>query len=480
MSNFSILLKSAISMNDISNRSLSMALNLDRTRLQKILSGDRMMVYSTLEALFSRLSLPKQLNEALRYSFAKEHYGSDAYNNIEFTISRLCEMHQFQEKMPDLNPELYSNSAFMKKVNNIIQQELAMAEPLIYTNFSFQQQALRTYFLNILRSKDRYIDFRHIHLNSLDDTTQKQIDNYLCAFEFAGYGYNTYGYSIHNPCSISLLTPLPFFIITRKSALLFSKNQDFFIEEQTPKGIESMRQYFEKIYSVCIPFANNLETPEDFSNFLSVMTTHQTQTDINTTTLFDMSRNVCAASFLTNEILNESLPETYLYKEYLANGIGDFYQNFRKFHISFMFDHDSLFDFMNDDSEICDYHYITLDGLSLSPQHKLTILQSFYDYLTSNLGEGHLLNTSLIQFPDYFHLNVIPGGFTLGFNFKTYNPETKQLALSVASTMDPILYKNFLNFSEFMIHSPYIYSHEHTCAVWKNALEYYKSSHNLS
>lgn len=47
MSEFSTLLKSALSMNDVSNRSLSQTLNIDRSRFQKILSGERHMDYDT-------------------------------------------------------------------------------------------------------------------------------------------------------------------------------------------------------------------------------------------------------------------------------------------------------------------------------------------------------------------------------------------------------------------------------------------------
>ena len=76
MSEFSTLLKSALSMNDVSNRSLSQTLNIDRSRFQKILSGERHMDYDTFESICSRLTVPEKLNEDLRVAYAVEHFGA--------------------------------------------------------------------------------------------------------------------------------------------------------------------------------------------------------------------------------------------------------------------------------------------------------------------------------------------------------------------------------------------------------------------
>ena len=67
---------------------------------------------------------------------------------------------------------------------------------------------------------------------------------------------------------------------------------------------------------------------------------------------------------------------------------------------------------------------------------------------------------------------------TLGFNFKTYHPDTRELNVSIAATMNPVIHKHFANFSSFLVHSPFTYSAEHTEMVLKNALEYYASIHS--
>lgn len=59
MSEFSTLLKSALSMNDVSNRSLSQTLNIDRSRFQKILSGERHMTMIHLNLSAPVLQSPK-------------------------------------------------------------------------------------------------------------------------------------------------------------------------------------------------------------------------------------------------------------------------------------------------------------------------------------------------------------------------------------------------------------------------------------
>lgn len=98
MSEFSTLLKSALSMNDVSNRSLSQTLNIDRNRFQKILSGERHMDYDTFESICSRLTVPEKLNEDLRVAYAVEHFGKDNYDVIQHIIDRLCKMAKAENK----------------------------------------------------------------------------------------------------------------------------------------------------------------------------------------------------------------------------------------------------------------------------------------------------------------------------------------------------------------------------------------------
>lgn len=495
MTNFNLLLKSAISMNGISNRGLSQTLNMDRSRFQKILAGDRSMDYATLETVCSHLAIPEKLNEELRVSFAVEHFGKDNYDIIRHIVARLSEMANSEKQKYTLTNILENGSLlslnrvfplndrqteFMNLLTCMIEQELDENEvPAIYTNFSFRQEVLSAYFLSIIRSRQKYIDFRHVHLSALDDSTMNQINDYLYAYEYAGYGYNTYGCSISSMLSLSVLTPLPYFVLTSKALIFFSKDMSFFLDEQNCDKISSMHQYFRQLYSMCTPFSSYMETPEDFVKLLAILPAENSNSETQNMVFYDTSKNICASSFLTRDILEEVLPVSFPYKSYFANGINTFYETFRRNHIVFTFDHDSLLSFINNDPAICDYHHAAFDGLALLPKHKLKFLQDYYNFITSGQGEAHLLNTSKFKLPSYFHVNALPGGITLGFNFKTYQPDTKHSAIAAAVSTNPIIHKHFSNFCEFLIHSPYTYSSEHSAAIWKNALEYYEATHEM-
>lgn len=447
------------------------------------------MDYATLEAVCSYLTIPEKLNEELRVSFAIEHFGKDNYDIIRHIVTRLSEMAN-SEKQEYTFPNILENgnlfplndrqAEFMHLLTCMVQQELDENEvPAIYTNFSFSQEILSSYFLGIIRSSRKYIDFRHVHLSALDDSTLNQINDYLHAYEYAGYGYNTYHCSINSIVSLSVLTPLPYFVLTSKTLIFFSEDMTFFLDEQNYDRINSMHQYFKQLYSMCTSFSSYMESPQDFVRFLTILPAGKNSSETENMIFYDTSRNICAASFLTRDILEEVLPASFPYKNYFTNGISTFYETCRKNHIVFTFDHDSLLSFVNNDPEICDYHHVAFDGLALLPKHKLKILQDYYHFISSGQGEAHLLNTARLQLPSYFHVNAFPGGITLGFNFKTWQPDTKRSAIAAAVSTNPVIHKHFSNFCEFLIHSPYTYSSGHSAAIWKNALEYYEATHHI-
>ena len=493
MSEFSTLLKSALSMNDVSNRSLSQTLNIDRSRFQKILSGERHMDYDTFESICSRLTVPEKLNEDLRVAYAVEHFGKDNYDVIQHIIDRLCKMAKAENKFcppprdlgisgfsptESLIPLNRKQHMLMDELMAIINLELEEKVPLVYTNFSFRQKAMKSYFLNIIQNRKCYIDFRHIHLTPMDVNSLIQINNFLDAFEFAGSGYNTWHYTMNSNLPMALLSPLPYFVLTSRVVLFFSEDMNFYISNMNADTVNSMHNYFHDIYNVCSSFAKHIDAPADFVKFEGLLIPNEQAADRTENCLFDTSNNICAAAFLTNDTLNELLPDTLPYKAYFTSGISRFYEAMREKYLVFTFEHNSLLDFINNEPPISDYHHVTFDGLALKPKHKLKILQSYYDFVTSGRGEAHLLNTSKIRLPKYFHINALPNGMTLGFNFKTYHPDTRELNVSIAATMNPVIHKHFANFSSFLVHSPFTYSAEHTEMVLKNALEYCATIHS--
>ena len=99
-------------MNDVSNRSLSQTLNIDRSRFQKILSGERHMDYDTFESICSRLTVPEKLNEDLRVAYAVEHFGKDNYDVIQHIIDRLCKMAKAENKFRPPPLEIWALAGF--------------------------------------------------------------------------------------------------------------------------------------------------------------------------------------------------------------------------------------------------------------------------------------------------------------------------------------------------------------------------------
>lgn len=481
MSNFNLLLKSAISLNNVSNRKLSQSLNIDRSRFQKILSGDRAMDYSTFESICSHLSMPEKLNEELRIAFGEEHFGKDTFDNIQFIISRLNKMAKYETaSSPPHTRHVFTNNYQKKYIQSaipLIEEELKQAEPLIYTNFPFHHREICNYFLDILHTTKQYIDLRHICFDPLNENSKYQIDSFLYACEFAGYGYNTWYHTIHSSSTLAILTPLPYFILTSKSVLFFSDNPEFFMKETKSDIIESMHKYFQELYDLSTPFAEYLETSQNFIKSINIFPAEDHADSTKDSILYGISRNLYDSFFLADENPEKICTDKLFHKHYISQCANLFFQRFRKNHHIFLFDHQSLLSLVDNDTDIRNYSCASHDKARLTPTHKMDILQKNYDFVTSGHGEIYIFNSEKIQVPSYFHMNTLPTGLTLNFNFKIWNPETRNLNLSISYNRNPIIHRHFSGFTEFLTHSPYTFSAEHSNLLCLNALTYYKSVH---
>lgn len=93
---------------------------------------------------------------------------------------------------------------------------------MFYTTYALTTDSIRNLFVNILRFSGKTIDYRHIVFNEPAHTEQDIIDMFLCQYELAGYGYNSY-YARHSE-GFTSSSPLPYFILTSEAAIFFSKD----------------------------------------------------------------------------------------------------------------------------------------------------------------------------------------------------------------------------------------------------------------
>lgn len=358
---------------------------------------------------------------------------------------------------------------------NIVAEELQKEKPMFYTTYALTIDSVKNFFVNILRSSDVPIDYKHIVFYETSHTEQDVIDIFLRQYELAGYGYNSY-YAQHSK-GFTSSSPLPYFILTSEAAIFFSKDLQLFIVEKNDAHIGYTKEYFMNNLSHSLPFAFFMRDKEAFKLFTSL---NPQITDESSYHHYDLSSNLCMASYLDAEILADSIPDEVEHKDYFVQGIAGFFNFYAQSPMTCTWDNDSLMNFVENDELICDYHNVTFDVFQISPKNKLKLLKKLKQNILEH-NSNHFVVRELYM-PSYFHINALGHNLVLGFNFKILDADNGKRYISTAVSQNPIIHKHLKNLTEYIIHSSYVYSNSRDYAIAQidNAIFYYCRKHGFS
>lgn len=231
--------------------------------------------------------------------------------------------------------------------------------------------------------------------------------------------------------------------------------------------------------SASLPFAFYMRDKEAFNLFTSLIPQHSDDSSYHH---YDLSSNVCLASYLDAEILADSIPDEIEHKDYFVQGIAGFFKFYANNAITGIWDNDSLINFVENDNEVCDYHNVTFDVLKISPENKLKMLKAFKRNNLEKDSNHFIVMTKNLCMPSYFHINALGHNLVLGFNFKILDISDGQRYISTSVSQNPVIHKHLKNLSEYIIHSPYVYSTSRNYAISQieNAISYYCKKHGFS
>ena len=333
---FKTLIDEALKMNQLSVSKVATAIDVDRSWLQHALVGRRTLGYENFEKIMDLLTLEENLNHELREAFASEYYGESDFYIIQHTLEMLNTMANYEKEYTPLffdKPENLTNFCsdfmldkkqllFLHTLNDIIQNELKNDIPMIYTTYSFNIVPIRMMFLNILRSCKEPINYKHICFAEPDIKDIDAIDTFLYQYEFAGYGYNTYlSSSIKATQSTS---PLPFFVATSDVVIFFSLDLQLFLVEKNANTIQYIHNFFNKHLIDAKPFSYFMRGIDDLALFSSVRPIINDICD--EPYYYDLSPNLCFASYIDNDLLINSVSDDYEHKDFFIHGVSSFFQ----------------------------------------------------------------------------------------------------------------------------------------------------------
>ena len=481
---FKSLIDQALELNNMSINKLATSIGVDRPWLQHALVGRRNLGYDNFEKIMSILNLSEHMNDELREAFAKEYFGSEDYNVIQNSIITLNTMSNFENSTTPQNfqtvSEQYHLTAkkreFFYQLCEIVNNEINRDNPLLYTTYALDIDCIRTMFLISLRNATTIVDYKHILYAEPNSSEQDIFTRFLYQCEFAGYGFNTY--ISRDGLGLSSSSPLPYFLLTHDVVILFSKDLELYVIERNPEFVTYMHRFFNTIYANALPFCSYMRSKEDFALFTSLMPQNECDLPLY---YYDLSSNLCMAGYLDAEILSDAIPDIIEHKDFFIQGIASFFGLYGQTPHTAICENDSLLNFVEKDTAICDYHNVTFDILSISPKHKYKMLLKLKEAEEKNIGSHFILRSGKLQMPSFFHLNAYSYNLVLGFNFKILDISDGHSYIAAAVSQNPIVHKHIKNLSEYIVHSPYVYSTSRNYAIARieDAIAYYKKKHNF-
>lgn len=491
---FKALINEALEINNLSINRLATLIGVDRPWLQHALVGRRPLGYDNFEKIMNSLNLSEHMRTELREAFAKEYFGDANFKIIKNGLSKLHKMAEFEglyyplpefsdnlanplwERVSEQCPVSEKQAIFLSDLQNIIEHELKKETPVFYTNYSLSIDCVRMLFLYVLRGAASPVDYRHIVFKEPCQTEQDALDDYLYQYEFAGYGYNTY--YARTGKGLASASPLPYFVLTSDTVIFFSGDLELYILEKDSERISYMHEFFMQMLASSVSFCHFMRTKEDYALFTSLMPQNPESIP---THYYDLSSNLCMASFLDEDILADSIPDEIEHKDYFVQGIAGFFSFYCYTPHTAIFSNDSLMSFVENDTEFCDYHNVTFDLFRISPENKLKMLKKLKLVHSKNIEDAFITIPDRLMMPSFFHINAFKPGLILGYNFKIFDINDGNRYIATAVTQDPVLYKHLKNISEYITHSSCVYSNSRNYAIAQidNAIGYYCKKHGF-
>ncbi len=329
--------------------------------------------------------------------------------------------------------------------------------------------------LNMIRYYEKPIDYKHILFRQHNCSETSILDTFLYQYEFAGYGYNTY--SANTRKVVTSISPLPYLLATSTTVLYFSHDLQLFYMDNQIEAVTYVHNHFMQNFRESIPFSYFMRTKEDFSLFTSL---YSPSIDGEALQGYDLSPNLCFASYLDTDLLRDSVSDSFEHKDFFAHAVAMFFSKYTNVVHSATWNIDSLMHFAECDEEVCDYHHVTFDMLNISPENKYKLLCQLQNFAKSGHIHHFIMNNKQ-NIPSYFHVNIASNGLILGFNFKVYDNDLNQKFIATAFSQDPVIFKHLRNLAEYYNHSPYVYDNSERYAIEQidNAVLYYKEKHNF-
>ncbi|HIR11116.1 MAG TPA: helix-turn-helix transcriptional regulator [Candidatus Fimenecus excrementavium] len=253
---------------------------LDRTSLQRMVSGKRLPGKDFVKRLLPYLRLNIQQQEELLELYEAESLGKTVYYNRLY-IKGILEHLSFRRYPGDLYTScapasfdtIQAVSHFLKEALLSEKEPACLCTNLPATHISFFQALL------YLRAKYqcsfalRHL-FRMVRTPEASDNANANLEilNCVLGFSCTGCNYSPSYFYTSDTLSESSTVLFPYFVLTEKKALLLSGDMQHHMTLDTPSCVATLQKEFDRQFNLALPFLFTQKTPEEAMNFYCTIT----------------------------------------------------------------------------------------------------------------------------------------------------------------------------------------------------------------
>lgn len=461
--------------------SIAKAADINRSTLQKALSGDRTLSIDILERLYPYLKLTQnersellkiidikqngmQLHEQREFIRDMVEHISDMMYGNQVIVSDIRESY-YLDKVEFENTQVFRGSSAVKNLLIfMVDFECTEKKPKVFTNIPGKKSIIHDVFEHKLYHSNNYtvLDIRHVVHFTKDYSQQKMCRDNLETFfnivpliSIADFPYTVY-YNYRDKEDLKD-TAFPFYILGTNWCVLISEDCMTALYCNKKDVIEYLENIFETEWSNSIPLASLCQKPEDILPYLL---------KVNSTDAphYCIEFQPCLMTYLTNEMI----------QKYSRKGIPNYEQNIQYLmarrdqmqglskHTCY-FSKTGLFSFTETGYMVDfpqEYAY------PIDKHDRKILLEAFYKEIEDDRQDHRVINPLVLLISDYFTYCVTE---EKGLAFYGYNDKKRQYNYIIIEEFTMI--NALVDFSKYLLSSPYVYSKEETLAFLKQCIE---------
>ncbi len=466
---FGDLLRKLIEQSGNSISAAARGAEIERTTLQKALSGERTLPYPAMKKLAAYLRLTPHEQKIFCEYYDMQIQGPSSFESRKTIVRILRELSRLpipEEKQklvltvrPGSEVEEKEEQklitgvyAVRNRIRRMIDMELQEKNPELLLFMPADDGFTMYYLYNVLSEYETSLEITHIiPYGAAGESQGKEgleiLERVLPLALTAATRYHSYFY--YNKYEV-VATPFPYYLITAAGVLLISENYETACLLSSREMLEHFRYFFRQAAEQCSPL---LQVQQ---NIFEILQTYAET--VEKSSYYTFMRQPCLGKLYTPELIEKKIRQGIPFREKLveeskkrfselAETTGDYYTFFTE---------EGLREFL-DTGVICDIPREAIDVLSM--EERIFLLEKFRDAVADDSITGRMISDEQLVLPAYLSFSVSARNKLDIFTLQRYAGDERFYNIHID---EPFLGGKFMDFVLFLPKSEYVRSKEET------------------